>query len=434
MFITNWIKQELFSVLLKLNNENMGHYNFANFITPITRISNSSSVLLNDILTNLIPTIAFLLVMFAYFFLKNWKLGIGFLIANIIIIIYLGLMWETIFHCKKEQEKMVVANETYILDNLNNIEKVIYRGEINSEINIFKNKTDKCIEFTTNLMNFITNQTFIMNGMVYFTIFGSLYYCIYLQTTKKIDTITFITLLTMIIMYRDNISDTIQSIPYNIESACRIELIAKDFNDMIGNVDLSEFLNKIVEYKKIELPFDKIVFKNVSFRYSAESTPIFHNFNKEVLINDKIIGVVGHSGNGKSSFMKLILRLHDCTAGEILIDDINIKLIDPNYIRENITYVNQSSKLFDRKVLENIYYGCKDIEKCNRNLKEILTYSKIRDLYKNVDFNETAGPLGENLSGGQRQIANIISGLINPTKVLILDEPTNALDPELKGS
>jgi ABC-type lipoprotein export system ATPase subunit len=62
-----------------------------------------------------------------------------------------------------------------------------------------------------------------------------------------------------------------------------------------------------------------------------------------------------------------------------------------------------------------------------------MKYPKISELYKNVDINnKDAGALGENLSGGQRQIVNVVGGLINPSKILILDEPTNALDKELK--
>jgi ABC-type multidrug transport system ATPase subunit len=62
-----------------------------------------------------------------------------------------------------------------------------------------------------------------------------------------------------------------------------------------------------------------------------------------------------------------------------------------------------------------------------------MKYDKIKNLYLNLDMETTkCGSLGENLSGGQRQIANVISGLIHPAKILILDEPTNALDPELK--
>ena len=233
-------------------------------------------------------------------------------------------------------------------------------------------------------------------------------------------------------MYRDNVSDTIQSVPYNLESIGRIDLIAREFNEMIGGTDISTFFKNESGYKVLDLPFNTVEFRNVSFKYASADHAVFTNYNKDLDLRNKIIGITGLSGNGKSSFVKLILRLYDCTGGNIYIDGVDIREIDPFYIRENITYVNQSSKLFDRKVLENIYYGCKDMAVCDKLLAEILEYPKIKELYRNVDLNDGAGPLGENLSGGQRQVANLISGLINPTKILILDEPTNALDPELK--
>ena len=432
MRLNNWIKEELFNSILKINNENISNTNFANFIVPIARIANSSSVLLNDILTNLIPTIAFITVVFAYFFWKNWKLGAGFMIANMFIFVYLSIYWKEMFSYKQKQEEMVINNEKYVLDNLNNIEKVIYRGEIKTEMNNFKDKTEYCVNYTVKMMRYMTNHTFIMNSMVYVIMLGSLYYMIRLQTRKEIDNITFITFLTMLIMYRDNISDTIQSIPYNMESYGRIDLISREFTAMIGTEDISGFIKNDKVYKDVNLPFHRLEFQNVSFQYEKSERPVFTNYSKDIDLKDKIIGITGLSGNGKSSFVKLILRLHPCNSGKILIDDIDIQAIDPFYIRENITYVNQSSKLFDRKVLENIYYGCKDTTKCETSLGEILSYPKLKELYRNDDLNDTAGPLGENLSGGQRQVANLISGLINPTKILILDEPTNALDPELK--
>lgn len=432
MRLNNWTKEELFAAILKFNNENMSNTNFANFIVPITRIAHSSTVLLNDVLTNLIPTIGFITVVFAYFFWKNWKLGIGFMIANIFIFLYLAIYWREMFEYKQRQEEMVVKNEQYVLDNLNNIEKVIYRGETKNEMDNFKIKTDECIEFTLKMMTYMTNHTFIMNGMVYTVMLGSLYYAIHLQTTKEMDTVTFITFLTMLIMYRDNISDTIQSVPYNMESIGRIDLIAREFTDMIGTDDITAIIKKETTYKSVNLPFDYIEFRNISFQYAKTERPVFTNYSKDIDLKNKIIGITGLSGNGKSSFVKLILRLHQCNSGQIFIDGVDIKTIDPFYIRENITYVNQTSKLFDRKVLENIYYGCKDTEKCEKSLVEILSYPKIKELYRNVDLNDSAGPLGDNLSGGQRQVANLICGMINPTKILILDEPTNALDPDLK--
>ena len=432
--LSHWSKQELFEFILKMNNENMSNVNFVDFITPITRISNSAAMLLNDILTNIIPSMGFIIVIAVYFAMKNWKLGVGFIVANLLIFAYLFFFWKPMVEYKRKQEIIVVENERYILDILNNLEKVLYRGEMNREIELFKEKTDHCIEYTTKMIGYMNNHVFVMSGMSYVVLFGSLYFVIKMHENKEIDTLTMITFLTILIMYRDNISDSIHGIPYNIESWGRIELILNEFNDMVGqsSEDIKTVMHKKTHYEKIELPFDNISFSNVSFAYGNGQKTVFSQYNKDLAIDNKIIGITGLSGNGKSSFVKLIMRLHDCSEGTISIDGTDIKTIDPFYIRENITYVNQNSKLFDRKVLENILYGCKDMDACNGHLKEIMAYSKIQELYRNVKLETYAGPLGENLSGGQRQVVNIISGLINPTKILILDEPTNALDPELK--
>ena len=430
--LTNWVKKELFEFILKTNNENMKNVNFADFMTPITRISTAATSLLNDLLVNLIPTVAFLLVVAIYFFVMDWKLGVGFLVGNVLLFSYLFICWKDMFIYKQKQEDVVVANERYILDNLSNIDKVIYRGTMPTEIAVFEEMTNDCIQFSKSMMFYMTNHMFVMNASIYIVMFSSMYYILYLFMKKKIDAITVITFLTILIMYRDNISDTVQSVPHNIDLMGRIDIILREFNDMIDNKDVSALLEKQDNYKTVKLPFDTIRFQDVSFKYPTMEKSVFEKYTKEVDLNDKIIGITGLSGNGKSSFVKLILRLHDCAGGKITIDGHDIKTIDPSYIRENITYVNQNSRLFDRKILENILYGCKDIQKCNGHLKEILAYEKIQELYRNVDLDSYAGALGENLSGGQRQVANLISGLINPTKILILDEPTNALDPNLK--
>jgi ABC-type multidrug transport system fused ATPase/permease subunit len=415
----------------------MRNVNFVEFITPITRISNSCNLLLGDILSSVLPTISFLIVIIGYFFYKDISLGIGFFIGNLIIGLYFLYNWKKMFDYKKSQEKITVSNERYIIDSFNNIDKIIYRGQVKNEIDIFNNKTKECTDFTIDMMRYMTNHSFVMNTIIYIIIIISLWYLIRLYFKKKMDATTFITFLSMLMMYRDDISSTVQRLPNYIESFGRIELIVDEFEDMIGHDKKDRILQSIISdknpYTAVELPFESIIFDNVTFKYDKRDQIIFKNYNKQLFLKDKIVGITGLSGNGKSSFVKLIMRLHDCSEGTIYIDGQDLKTIDPYYIRQNITYVNQNARLFDRKIIDNILYGCKDVSVCNENLREILSYSKIQELYKNVDITTSdAGPLGENLSGGQRQVINIISGLINPTKILILDEPTNALDPELK--
>jgi len=430
--LANWVKKELFAFILKSNYENMKNRNFADFITPITRIASASTSLLNDIITNLIPTIGFLVVITVYFCYMNFGLGVGFLVGNIILFCYLFFCWKSMFTYKQRQEEMVVANERYILDGLNNLDKIVYRGTMEKELDIFEKKTDDCIQYSIEMTQYMMNHMFVMNIGIYVIMFSAMYVMLRLHSNKRLDALTLITFLTILIMYRDNISDTVQSIPHNTDLLGRIDLIFREFNEMIDYENVKDVMNRKDEYEKADLVFDTIEFRGVGFKYPTVDEPVFTGYSKELDLGNKIIGVTGVSGKGKSTFIKLLLRLYDPIEGQILIDGHDIRKIDPTYIRENITYVNQNSRLFDREVLENILYGCKDLEKCQGNLKEILAYSKIQELYKNVQLDMTAGPLGENLSGGQRQVANLISGLINPTKILILDEPTNALDPHLK--
>lgn len=430
--LANWVKKELFAFILKSNYENMKNRNFADFITPITRISSASTSLLNDIITNLIPTLGFLVVITAYFCYMNWGLGVGFLVSNIILFSYLFFCWKSMFNYKQQQETMVVGNERYILDNLNNLDKIIYRGTMEKELGIFEKKTEECIDYSIKMNQYMMNHMFIMNIGIYIVMFSCMYGMLHLHSKKKLDALTLITFLTILIMYRDNISDTVQSIPHNTDLFGRIDLVLREFNEMIDYENVKDVMNRQDEYETANLTFDTIEFRDVGFKYPTVDEPVFTGYSKELDLENKIIGVTGVSGKGKSTFVKLLLRLYDPSEGKIFIDGHDIRKIDPTYLRENITYVNQNSRLFDREVLENILYGCKDVEKCQGNLKEILAYSKIQELYKNVQFDSSAGPLGENLSGGQRQVANLISGLINPTKILVLDEPTNALDPNLK--
>jgi ATP-binding cassette subfamily B protein len=351
-------------------------------------------------------------------------------------LIYLGIFWNSLTSEKHAHEVKMNDNEKFIIDILNNIDKVICRGQNKKEINRFSKMTNDCVESGIRFLSYTTNHIMVMTGMVYVIIFACTWYLIYLQSKKQITTTMFITFFTVLLIYRERVLGTIQNIPDYLEFIGRLEYIMEYFNDMLGDkANLLETVEKRYDPTS-EMAFNKITFEGVDFVYANHKNStkkILDNFSITVDTQNKIIGITGLSGKGKSSFAKLILRLYEPTSGKIYIDDVDITRFDPNYIRQNIVYINQNSKLFDKKIIDNIHYGCENTKHCDAHLDEIMKYEKIRNLFKNIDIqNDSAGSLGENLSGGQRQVVNIISGLINPAKILILDEPTNALDSDLK--
>jgi len=91
-----------------------------------------------------------------------------------------------------------------------------------------------------------------------------------------------------------------------------------------------------------ELAFNNIRFENVSFKYNIKEIPIFEKLNITLDTDNKIIGMVGTSGKGKSTFMKLVLKMYKPSSGVIYIDDHDIDTISPDYIRSQMTYVNQT--------------------------------------------------------------------------------------------
>jgi ABC-type bacteriocin/lantibiotic exporter with double-glycine peptidase domain len=342
---------------------------------------------------------------------------------------YLWFNWDNMLEHNEEYEKFVNANESYLLEILNNIDKIIYRGQVDNEIAIFEDKTKQSIDIAYKFYQNTNYHGIMMNVLVFIILFILIGYLIYLKFSNKLSITIFITFFTILLLYRDKMITIIQQVPDFIEFLGRSDSVLKHFNEMTR--DFYAIIDR--QYKESDIPFEKIEFDAVSFKYKTSDKYLFENLNIKLHTKDKIIGITGLSGNGKSTFVKMLLKLYQCNSGKIRIDGEDIENIDANFIRKHITYVNQSSKLFDRKVIENMLYACEHEEKCKENLKEVLKYEKIKELYRNIDIhNKSAGSLGENLSGGQRQIINIIGGLINPSKILILDEPTNALDPELK--
>ena len=430
--LSQWMKQELLMIILTTNNENIKNVNFVDFVTPINRIPSSCYVLLYDIISVIIPTITLIIGISGYFLYKNIKLGLFFIFMNLALLFYVCYFWEKIIYEKNIFEVKINDNEKIIADILNNVDKVIYRGQVPDEIENFIEKTNEGIDIGMKFMEYSTTHIMILNISVILISLFVIAYILYLRSVNTISTTMFIVLFNVIIMYRERICNLINNITDYLEFIGKLNYISDKFEEMIGDQhDLPTLMNKT--YADIDIPFSKIEFRNVSFRYTPKHPYVFQNLSHSISFENKIIGMTGLSGNGKSSFMKLLLRLHDPTGGNIYIDDVDITEINPDYIRENITYINQNSKLFDKKVIDNLLYGCSNTDECEKNLEVIMKYDKIKKLYQNMDIEtKMAGSLGENLSGGQRQVVNVVSGLVNHSSILILDEPTNALDRDLK--
>jgi ATP-binding cassette subfamily B protein len=169
-----------------------------------------------------------------------------------------------------------------------------------------------------------------------------------------------------------------------------------------------------------------ITFDHVCFGYP----------NQEFLFNNKTlvipggqkVGLVGHSGSGKSTFINLILRLYDIQSGDILIDNQSIRNISKRSLYETISIIPQECYLFNRSIMENIRYG--RLEASDAEVYEAARKAHIHDVIQDLPqgYDTMAGEKGMRLSGGQRQRVAIARAFLKNSPIVLLDEATSHLD------
>ncbi|MCI8331217.1 MAG: ATP-binding cassette domain-containing protein [Clostridiales bacterium] len=207
------------------------------------------------------------------------------------------------------------------------------------------------------------------------------------------------------------------------------------FSDFLNSMQrLSEIMDALPDVAEPSEPISlgeckgSVEFDNVSFSYVKNRTVIDH-INLAVAAGHRI-GIVGHSGAGKSTIANLILRLYDAEEGAVLIDGVNVKRIPFKELRENIAIVSQETYLFYGSIFENIKYA-----KPDATYDEVLMASKIagaHDFIMKLDdgYDTKIGFGYRDLSGGERQRVSIARALLHNPKILILDEATSAMDTE----
>ena len=191
----------------------------------------------------------------------------------------------------------------------------------------------------------------------------------------------------------------------------------------------SEIGNGDVEFKKLE---NKIELKDVSFSY-VDNFNVLNNV--DLTINaGQTTAIVGSTGSGKSTLIKLLLRLYEINNGSISYDSNSLKDIELSSLREKIGLVSQDVFLFEGSVIENIAYG--DLNASESEVWNAAQKSEADEFINNLPKKEKTivGERGQKLSGGQRQRISIARAILKNPEILILDEATSSVDNETEAA
>jgi ATP-binding cassette subfamily B protein len=202
-----------------------------------------------------------------------------------------------------------------------------------------------------------------------------------------------------------------------------------DASEMVDIVEDVPSILDPIKPAKLRMGRGLVEFKDVTFTHDGADDALFNGFNIHIKPGEKV-GLVGHSGSGKTSFTRLLLRFSDIQGGVIAIDGQDITSVKQDDLHTRIAYVPQEPMLFHRTIRENIAYGQKNVD--SRAVSAVAKMAHADEFISTLPqgYDTLVGERGVKLSGGQRQRIAIARAMLKNAPVLLLDEATSALDSE----
>ena len=362
-------------------------------------------------------SIVFLAIMFVYS-LKLTFISLGFL--SVIGIIYVMITPELRLRLE-EKFQMGAHSNSYLVESITGVQTVKSLAIEGSMFKKWEEKLGKYLKSSFNLA--------IMGNFT-----GSI--CGFLQKGMTIA-ILYVGVM-LVIENKLTIGQLIAFQMFSGQFAApmlRLVGLWNEFQQTLLAVDrIGDILNSPIEMQSgnaITLNHVRgdIKIDNLSFKYNVEAPLVLKNINLDIKAGTKI-GFVGRSGSGKSTITKLIQRLYYTTEGTIYIDGIDIRNINPVWLRTNIGIVLQENFLFSGSIKDNIA-----LPRPNMPMEGIVQAAQIAGAHEFISklpkgYDTEVGERGSSLSGGQKQRIAIARALISNPRILIFDEATSALDYE----
>lgn len=365
---------------------------------------------------------------FFYLIIQNYYIALIYLICVFLV----GCI--TMFYLVKCENYVIEAVNSYdnthelIEDTISNLISIYSSNKTKSEIKYLE-KENKNTEKKEYDLEYLNSQFKLVYSIFYICIFIVLnYFTFQLYIRKKIS----LSVLISIIIINYSILTEFMNLYYNIKNL----IVSK------GEISiLEEYLQKLPKNEKssklknhdsnilFENKFINIKVKNLY--YTINNKQIINGLTFEIKKKEKV-GLCGNIGSGKSTIAKLLTGLISNYKGDILINNIPLKSINLDKLRQYITYIPQHPKLFNRTLIDNLTYGTK-----NKTIDDIyqildkLDFKDLKDKFKDFMY-QKVGKNGSKLSGGQRQIVCLLRALLKDNRIIIMDEPTSSLDSEVK--
>jgi ABC-type multidrug transport system fused ATPase/permease subunit len=424
--INKIVREKMMAHIFRVKENNYSDVDIGNIISKIVKLPSIIHNHIDNIRLRIIPVIITLVFIVGYMFYTDYMLALPLLLVLSIFIISLNYTLDTcspIALKKDEMYSLVISNTDDVLRNMitvlsfNNVEKEFDRLDgIQEE---YKTHTEGALYCT--LMAKYINVPCVLAYIIF-----ACYYSYSKVKSKQITSGEFITIVIISFMIMNILLGFLDSWLHVVLRKGIIENSLSIFE---------ECKIKREPYMKPSTNSEGIRFQDIEFSYISTDMdrPILKDFTLDINLYEKTL-IVGEIGSGKSTIISLLLKYQTPQKGEIFLKGVPYSSIPNTTVRKNISYIPQSPILLNRTVYENIVYGItpepskEDVEKVIRDMR---LNRFLNGLPKGLDT--PVGVHGSKLSGGQRQITWVLKAILMNPEIIIMDEPTSAVDDETKG-
>lgn len=369
-------------------------------------------------LVNLVFRIFFCLF---YMFRKDWELTL-YVLSPLPILALTIYIVNTVIHKKSERiQSLLAALTTNAQESYSGIRVIKSFVQEKAMLGFFNTNADSYKKNAIGLAKleaiYFPSMGLLIGLSTLLTIFIGGMYAIYGSHGITVGTIV------EFVMYINLLTFPVSAIGWTASMIQRAAASQKRVN---------EFLDTKPEITNLPGATDNaiegnIVFEGVDFTYPNTGIHALKNFNLEIKKGEKV-AIIGHTGSGKTTVAQLLLRLYDRDKGKILIDGVDVKNINLEHLRREISYVPQDVFLFSDTIANNIMFGVKDASR--ELVEQAARYASIeKEIMGFHDKFETmVGERGVTLSGGQKQRISIARGLIKEPRAIVFDDCLSAVD------
>lgn len=422
-----FIREIIYSKTVETFKVEYSEMKTGDYLSRVMELSRNFKDLFQQIIGNFVPDFTIATIMVFYLLYMNKSIGLVILTGYILCIIIELIAGRKLINLVSKKENFFNGELSENLqDSLDNLMNVYINNESDNQIQKNTDLEEENKEKMKEIMNIESKVVHITHFITLLTYMICLFVLYNLVKNGSISGKQAIVIVLILGEFLNNFMYALRTFIHQIVYKMGIIHGSKDFMDKI-------FTEKPKGTKRDTITAGKIQYKDIKYRYDkSKEEYLFNKFNLTI-DGGKKYALIGRAGTGKTTIMKMLIGLHKIEDGEILIDNVNINNVDVDYLRENINYVNQQTKLFNEPIIDNIMYGNDHVtkEQVKEKMKKYDLYEIYSEIASGIEGN--AGVQGGNLSLGMQKVTMLMRGIMKPSKIVILDEPLAGLDVNTKS-